>query len=402
MPQRPQDIHPFQSILYASPEQRGRGEQASPPDYFADLNLDQLVASLTGGREAYQLAPFFHTSLRSAGAVTYRQEIMRDLEVGGTQTPIKRFAEKLRSMRARLGQRDKLYYIGQKKAGLLEAVRCYCDAIAGLAQDLVDADLGSRGLHAFRQFLADYTCSEPFRALLAELQQVEAGLASVHYSLLIQGGSVKVSRYKAEADYSAEVEETFRKFQQGEVTDYRMEFPDRLQMSQLEVDILDRVAKLYPEAFQPLDAFCEMHEQFVDTTIAGFDREIQFYLGYLDHIAPLKSAGLPFCYPEIATEDKEVRCTAGFDLVLAHQFLQSGSPVVCNDFHLRGKERVLVVTGPNQGGKTTFARAFGQAASPGQPGLPGAGQGGAPAPVRPAPYPFRAGGEPGEPPRPAA
>ncbi len=123
---------------------------------------------------------------------------------------------------------------------------------------------------------------------------------------------------------------------------------------------MDFVARLYPEIFARLEQFCAQHSDFLDETVCAFDREIQFYVAYLDYIADLKQSGLAFCYPEVSDSDKRVLNLAGFDLALAHKRSTEGASVVCNDFYLQGQERIFVVSGPNQGGKTTFARAFGQ------------------------------------------
>jgi DNA mismatch repair ATPase MutS len=131
-------------------------------------------------------------------------------------------------------------------------------------------------------------------------------------------------------------------------------------MNHIEAKIIEFVARLFPEVFGELEEFCNRNQNFIDPTIATFDREVQFYLSYFEYVGALRRGGLSFCYPRISSADREVYDCEGFDLALAHKLLKENSTVVCNDFHLRGRERILVVSGPNQGGKTTFARAFGQ------------------------------------------
>jgi DNA mismatch repair ATPase MutS len=82
----------------------------------------------------------------------------------------------------------------------------------------------------------------------------------------------------------------------------------------------------------------------------------------LDFTRRLTAAGLKFSYPEVTTEPGALSADDAFDLALAVKSTGKDRPLVGNDFHLSDPERIFVVTGPNQGGKTTFARTVGQCA----------------------------------------
>jgi DNA mismatch repair protein MutS len=352
----------FHSILFERTEDNMQKETLEAPDFFVDVNLDQIIDAITAGRQEYHLKPFFHASLHDIDAIEYRHEIMRDLEQHVLYEHIRAFAQKMRAMRKMLAQADKLSYTYQKESWFVDAVGMYCKAVTGLVHDVTLVDVRSRGFLAFRAYVTAYADSDRFTSLLAETKTLKADLSAITYSLLIRGNSVQVRMYDSESDYSADVAETFAKFKQGAVKDYRAEFSTWPNMNHVEAHILDLVAKLYPDIFSHLDEYCARNGTYLDETLANFDREIQFYLAYLEYIARFKRAGLQFCYPRISTTGKEVYVYEGFDVALAHKLVTapSSSSVVCNDVYLKGKERIVVVTGPNQGGKTTFARAFGQ------------------------------------------
>jgi DNA mismatch repair protein MutS len=350
----------FYSILFKKAEEGINKETPEAPVFFDDLNLGQVIDAITTGKEEYHLKPFFYTSLKDAGAIMYRQEIMRDLENEVLFEHIRSFAEKMREMRRNLALVDKLYYKYHKEGWFLEALKIYCEAVACLLHDLDLSDLKSRGLLAFREYLTNYAASGRFTSLVAETKNLKTDLADVKYCLIIKGSRVKVRKYESEIDYSADVEKTFKRFKQGAVKDYRANFPTETGMNHVEAGILDLVAKLYPEIFLALDNYCESNRSYLDKTIADFDREIQFYIAYLEYIAKIKQARLNFCYPQIAVTNKNIHNYEGFDLALAYKLISEESSVICNDFFLNDKERIFVVSGPNQGGKTTFARTFGQ------------------------------------------
>lgn len=348
------------SIVFLDPDERRAAHAAEMPDVFADLNLDQVVDAITAGRAEYQLKPFFYAPAASIAVVKYRHEVFREFDDEAVAEGVRSFAQGMRVVREHLTRVGKLRYQYQKELWFLDAAGAYCDAVRGLADALTPRDLRSAAFRALRDYAAAYVESDQFTALAREAKTLLDGLAKVRYCVNIRGNRVTVSRYSGEPDYSADVQATFEKFKQGAVRDYLSKFSDYPDMDHVEAQILDLVARLHQTLFAELDRFCEVRAHFLDDTIGDFDREVQFYLAYLDYTERLKSAGLRFCYPEVSDRSKDIAARDTFDLALANKLAPDKQVVVCNDFHLTGKERMIVVSGPNQGGKTTFARTFGQ------------------------------------------
>lgn len=350
------DREVFRSVLFEG-DYQAEPSGWDKADVFADLNLDQVINAAMRGRDAHDIRARFAEPQADADTIRYRQEVCEGLEDPALAEAVKEFGDLMARVRS-LANADASAHRYQRLRWLVDAAEKYGPAVRALGESLSRPGLRSRGLRSLRDYLAEYVSSDGFSELIDEAAHVKAGLDSVRYSVRLDGLRVRVLPFRDEADYGAELEHTFARFAQGAVKERGFKFPTAY-MTRVDAEIVERVARLHPDAFTALEQFGEHHAGFIDPTIARFDREVRFYLAYLDLVAPLRSAGLPFCYPEVGSPG-DVEANEAFDLALALKLAKEGEKPVPNDFELREPETVLVVTGPNQGGKTTFARMFGQ------------------------------------------
>lgn len=351
---------PFHSLLFGSPDLPADLADVVEPEYFHDLNLDQVCAALGAGRDEYRLTPYFRYVLHDVDRVEFRQRVFRDLEDDTIRGIAVRFGDSMREMRERLRLAGKLRHPLQKQRWFLAALGGYCAGAESLAHDLAGASIDSAGLIALRDDVAQYTSSAQFQQMRDHAAKLVDELAGVHYNILIRSNKITVGGYDDEPDYSARIAATFERFRQGAAADHRMKVTTYPDMDHVESGIVELVAQLYAPLFDDLASFCRAHQDFRSDGLVRTDSELQFYLGYLGHLEPLRAAGLCVCYPEVSTASKEFEASETYDLALAAKLVADGATVVVNDVELSGTERILVVSGPNQGGKTTLARTFGQ------------------------------------------
>ena len=356
----------FYSVLFPNEESYLRPRRKEMNDAFRDLNLDQIMKLVLQEKEPFQLEEYFYTPLTDPEVIRYRQEIMQELEDNGIRFAIQGIVGQITFMRMFMdGLRAKLL-VNDKFSGkyldmghFLENATIFSGVVIGLAEGFKRMPIRSEGLKKFAAYVSDYCASEQFRGMQEWAARLRASFDKVRYCLYLKrnNSQVRVMPYEEQDSYVDQIAELFARFRQGDVLDYRRKMNENPKSEVLENEILNMVAKLYPKEFKDLSEFCKANLHFDDDTILRFAQEVQFYFSWLDFMEPLRQQGLPFCYPVIHEKVDELKAEDCYDLALA---LRAEGKVVTNSFSLTAPEQIIVVSGPNQGGKTTFARSFGQ------------------------------------------
>ncbi|MFB4319587.1 hypothetical protein [Actinomadura sp. 21ATH] len=350
----------IRSILFGAAGPPAGLADVPEPGHFRDLNLDQVVRDAARAGGAPELAACYRHPLRDPDLVAFRQRIFRDLEDPAVHEVAVRFTAAMERTRRRLEALSRRKHPPQAHRWFLEIALDHTAAVIAFAEGLDAAPLTAPGLLDLRDDVTAHARGAAFTGFRERAARLRDRLGDVRYDLFLRGDQVTVAAHDPDArpDFAERVLATFERFRQDPAPAPRDGSPPELGLDDVEAVILDFVAELHPRVFRDVAAFCESGRGLVPDDLARAEHELRFYLGYLAYLAPLRDAGLPVCLPAVSAADKTLAARDVYDLALAAKL--GGEGVVTNDVHLSGTERVLVVSGPNQGGKTTLSRAFGQ------------------------------------------
>ncbi len=324
------------------------------PGYFWDLNLDQLLKLIQGQAPGYELGQYYYRLPAARACEDYRRQIYTDVKRPEVFACLERFSELMRRSGEFLRNWGTVEIPLQKDAWYAAAVYCYCRAVTGLQEDLRQTQIRSSGLQGLFEYLETLTAGEPFQSLKEESFRIGAGMEAFRLVLVIENNCVTLTPGTVEGSYEAFLGKSL-----GESCSGKGPFADDLGMSVLEEELFGIYRKKYPELFDSIQEFARKFPTYADETVRQFEKEIQYYLAFYRFEKRMQERGFAFCVPD-RRMDREMEAAGLYDLALACSNTLRNKPVVSNDFVYHEKEAFFVVNGPNQGGKTTFARSLGQ------------------------------------------
>lgn len=325
-------------------------------DLIEDLELENIIKTMGSEDELVESVCRFVllSPLQNISDIKYRQDIQKDSF---------KYPEIVRQLynvclETKTKQRNSWYILSStgvastfsSAVGLL---RIYTEGLIALRK-IADHNLSkvkSEGLLTFFKMMQTELSDEYFselKKLLAELNESDGTLISAKFGNYLQGVNY-IYRRKNNSDTKAKW-----------LFAPSYTIPERDNESA--EDMSWRRGRAINEATNALAQAAEHLKNF----FFMLQQELAFYVGSLNLYEKITSLGMPMCIPEIGNFNSKNRdCLDLYDISLA---LLKNSAVIGNRLSAENKQ-LYIITGANQGGKTTFLRSVGQSQLMSQCGL---------------------------------
>jgi hypothetical protein len=369
------------------------------PGTITDLDLESLVSALSPDRYYAQnirsvlLAPCHHPDV-----ITYRQAVLADLiDQPDLVAQIDAFLPTVSTL-------NQFIYAGRPGQTTLDEVvwrlgqlESYVDTIQGLNAILTGKVIHAEGLRRLRDFIHQTEREITFQHLVKELPGLIEKIRSI--SSITIGVNLDEQLRPVEATLLAINNKKFAgpassllSFLLGKnAPDAEWSgiaplhgMPRNSPFMSDEVDgsnpvmhpLFRDLAHVLKQVSRPIAHALHQYTRVNIDLLGTLQTELAFYLGAVQLTERVRQHGLPMCRPDLAPIDE--RCCEledTYNLNLALRLLaRDRKPdlshvVITNDVHFGDDARIFILTGPNQGGKTTYTQAIGQAQVLAQAGL---------------------------------
>lgn len=345
----------FTSILDLRPCDK---EAAPGRTFLVDLNIDQIIDQI--GRDWKEKVDTYYCYFpQDVECEAYRRAVYADINCEKTYLILMDFIAKMAEWREARALKEEVESELQKSAWHIRETGCYCDAIEGLYAAMKPLALASAGMRSFRGYLESYLESDAYISMRDEMESLRREMSDFRFFLTYDKEHIVISE-NAAGDADAVSYETFlnRRYP-GAGKPLKNPFTTTSELNDLEEEIMRVFRRKHAPFFKRAAAFYGTYGIYAQECLLRFRSEVQFYLSFYHFERKMKANGFSFAVPSVS-EEAEMSAQGLYDLALACVNVREHREVVSNDMVFCEGESCFVLTGPNQGGKTTFARSLGQ------------------------------------------
>ncbi len=349
----------------------------------ADLDLERTVTALAAPHGyARDIRAILVQLCADPAALRYRQDVLADLVAQPA------LVERLAALLPRIQALDSFRYSARPGQSPLHEVvwrigqlETYVEVIQGLsaALDAAGDALRAEGLQRLREMVRAIEADAVFQRLVDELptmlEQVRS-IASITIGVNLDHDlrpveatllSINPQKFKGHSP------SLFQALFGGEPDEWsgiarlhsaRASSGSIRGGSPMLHPLFRDLAQVLKRISNPLARALARYVRINTAFLSDLGAEIAFFLGAVRLVERMRAAGLPVCRPELLpARDRACELTDTYNLNLALRLDANGATlagqVITNDITFGPDGRIFVLTGPNQGGKTTYTQAVG-------------------------------------------
>lgn len=359
-----------------------------PKDYIKNLELEK-VADMFSRENQLKLIRLFEEMCDEPEIITYRQDILEDfIRIPRLAPTVKKIVDIMVE-----NDRGNIYQLSEPDSfsALSDAMRAfnaYVDCVElmhGFYTEHKD-EIRSAGVHKLFGYFEKNHSDEDYCRMKKDLAELETALKNHIRSVTVAinldenlvpvaAGIVDMSEQKYILKPSLLDRILYRgaKFPEKTVDSLHKKYrnDDEIGADELLVNTVDETL------FRELDSFTRKLVKKLTKVMAEYQKlgvkdifsinyQLEFYIGAAALIDSVESKGLKMCRPEILPkEERAANITGLFDLIYYHEAsiynlrAKEKKQVVTNDITFDDDGRFFILTGANNGGKTTFVRGLG-------------------------------------------